>query len=237
MQLFQTVCKKAVAGYCLCLKYSRDAAAAAAVPVLIPPPRVRMLPCTQPGPLYGLSVFFQLTDSKKLSRSLGHVWTSSVVYNCFAVGAILIRRVRGINQESVKCSEQGMCVKGGRAGFHCFCQKSFLWLMPTFYERYKQTLRWQSLPKGSGEVCVSQWHCIQEMYKKNGTCTLCPRVMLQKDISRSIEDLGSSSLLGKWYPCNKVLQGCVSQWGSTCCFPRVQEAWAKPTDMEHLIPP
>lgn len=192
------ICKKAVVGYCLCLKYSRDAAAA---PVLLTPlPRVRMLSCTQPGPL-----IFQLTDWKKLSHSLGHVWASRVVYNCFAVGAIPIRRVGGINQESVKCREHGMCVKGGRAGFHCFCQKSSLWLMPTVHERYKQTLVWQLLPKGSGEVCVSQWHCVQEMYRKNGICNPCPSVMLQKDISRSTENLTSNSLLGKLYPCG---EGC-----------------------------
>lgn len=35
-------------------------------------------------------LFFQLTDSKKLSHSLGHVWTSRIVYNSFAVGAIPI---------------------------------------------------------------------------------------------------------------------------------------------------
>lgn len=50
--LLNCICKKALVGYCLCLKHGRDAAAAAAVSVLlIPPPRVRMLPCTQPGPL------------------------------------------------------------------------------------------------------------------------------------------------------------------------------------------
>lgn len=65
--------------------------------------------------------------------------------------------------------------------------------------------------------------------------------MLQKGISRSIENLASNSLLGKLYPCgescwNKLLQGCISQWGSMCCFPRVQEAWAKPMDTKHLVP-
>lgn len=77
-----------------------------------------------------------------------------------------------------------------------------------FNESYKQTLGWQLLPKGSGEVCVSQWRCVQEMYRKNGVCTLCPSVMLQKDISRSTEDLTSNSSLAKLNPCGESCSMC-----------------------------
>jgi len=98
---------------------------------------------------------------------------------------------------TVKHSEQSMCVKGGSAGFRCLFQKSAMWFLRIFYERYKQTLGWESVLKGSGDVSLSQWRCIQETYRKNGFCTLCPSVILQKDSSRSTGNLASNSLLGK----------------------------------------
>lgn len=145
---------------------------------------------------YGLSLLFHLTDTKHLSHSLeSGITTRSVWLFCSGCNS-RICRVGGINWEAVKHSKQSMCVKGYRAGFRCLFQNPAT-LMSIFYERYKQTLGWESLPRVSGEICVSQWHWIQEMYRKNGFCMLCPSVILWKDISRSTENLASNALLGK----------------------------------------
>lgn len=130
--------------------------------LLIQPPRVKMLP---PGSLMRARSPPSSKQVQITSPILWRVSELSGLDNCFAAGAIpWFVELEGLIERLLSAASRGRARERWKSRIPLLFPKNHpRGLCVFFMKDINRSLGGVSLPKGSGEVCVSQRRCIPEM--------------------------------------------------------------------------